>query len=860
MKEIWLLLEDLDCANCAAKIEHRVEKLPGVTEASVSFATKKLYAKIMGDADRIKNEIIALIHDLEPEVSIQEIGSHENTETMTDSSHSYMHGQKKPVDHPHAVCDCDASYVRCNHEHLHEHTHSHDVCHDHQHHEHHHDHCDCVHPDIKKEQILYNAIKLQVANLDCASCAQKVEDAIAKADHISAAALNFSTSILFVKTDNEEEGEHLVERLQKIAEAAEPGVVLSLYEGNNTGKANKILPFTQKKEFVRLGFALILFLIGELLTQNNEAYGFWVLLGALLFSGAPIILKALRNIMHGEIFDENFLMSLASIGAFVIGEWGEGCAVMIFYEIGELCQAYAVNRSRKNIADLMDIKAEYANLLVDGKEERIAPKDVHVNDVIIIRAGERVALDGVVIQGESALDTSALTGESLPRDVSVEDEILAGSVNLNGVIQVRVTKELQESTVSRILELVENAGSRKAPIEKFITKFARIYTPVVVALALLLLLVPMVVMPDAVFYDWLYRALTFLVVSCPCALVVSIPLALFAGIGGAGRRGILIKGGNYLEALSEVDTVVFDKTGTLTKGAFHVESIKAVNHDADALLELGAYGEAYSNHPIARSIMQAYDKEIDQSRISDYEELAGNGIRVRLDGELYYLGNHKLMQAQHISYERDTPLGTIVHIAKQDAYLGYIVINDEIKPTAAWAITSLKQEGVTQCVMLSGDRSEVAEAVGKSLGLDQVYGQLLPQDKVEKLEELLAKEKNGKLAFVGDGINDAPVLARADLGVAMGGIGSDAAIEAADIVLMKDDPKALAEAIRIAKKTKRILWQNIIFSLGVKIAVLILTVFAMSTMWMGVFADVGVTLLAVLNSMRALKAADKLKS
>lgn len=838
MKEIKLLLEGLDCANCAAKIEHKAGKIAGVEEVGVNFAAKKLYARVQGESEHVKQEIIALIHDLEPEVTIRELGGHEETVAQGTSAHNHVHSQET---HRH-------------HTHHHDSTHPH--AHDHNHRHHEHDHCACEHREVKKERILQNAVKLRVDNLDCAGCAQKVEDAILHADHINDAALNFSTSLLFVKTDTPEDSGHLLERLQRIVEKAEPGVVLSLCEADDGDETKKQNHLAQRKELMRLSFALLLFFIGEWLTQTETFYGFWVLLGALVFSGAPVILKALRNIMHGEVFDENFLMSLASIGAFAIGEWGEGCAVMIFYEIGELFQAYAVNRSRKNIAALMDIKAEYANLLMDGREEKIAPKDVHVNDIIVIRPGERVALDGVVIQGESALDTSALTGESLPRDVGVNDEILAGSVNLHGVIQVRVSKELQESTVSRILELVENAGSRKAPIEKFITKFARIYTPVVVGLAVLLLIIPMIVVPDAVFYDWLYRSLTFLVVSCPCALVVSIPLALFAGIGGAGRRGILIKGGNYLEALSEVDCVVFDKTGTLTKGSFHVESIKAVDGDTDALLELAAYGEAYSNHPIARSIVEAYHKEIDQSRISDYEELAGNGICVCVDAQRYYLGNHKLMQARHIDDETATPLGTIVHIATADRYLGYLVINDEIKENAASAIAALRREGVTQCVMLSGDLNEVAQAVGETLGLDQVYGQLLPQDKVEQLETLLAEKQEGKLAFVGDGINDAPVLARADLGVAMGGIGSDAAIEAADVVLMKDDPKALAEAIRIAKKTKRILWQNIIFSLGVKIAVLILTVFAMSTMWMGVFADVGVTLLAVLNSMRALKAAD----
>jgi len=831
MKELHFLLHDLDCANCAAKIEHKVAKLSGVKEVNVNFATRKMYVELNEEVtDTKKREIVSFIHALEPEVKVVEI--------KKDNHAGHDH---------HDVSENDAEH-ECHHHHEHKHESScHDACagHNHHEHEHHHEH----HHEAKAERILRNAMKLRVANLDCANCARKVEDAIKKADHIVDASLNFSTSLLFVKVDQEESLDHLQKRLQIIADQVEPGVVLTPYEDVQTDEQTSA--HGQRNEVIRLCIALLLFLAGEAISKDG--YGFWLLLGALLVSGGPVILNALRNILHGEVFDENFLMSLASVGAFAIGEWGEGTAVMIFYEIGELFQSYAVNRSRRNIADLMNIKADYANKLVDGVEVKVAPSEVHPGDIIVIRPGERVPLDGVITQGTSSLDTSALSGESLPRDVACKDEILAGSVNLSGYIQMEVTKELQESTVSRILELVENAGSKKAPMEKFITKFARVYTPSVVGLALLLLVIPMLVLKDAVFYDWLYRALTFLVVSCPCALVVSIPLGLFAGIGGASRKGILIKGGNYLEALCDIDTVVFDKTGTLTKGTFHVEDINAHDTDRDTLLELGAYGECYSNHPIANSIVQSYGKAIDKRRIRDFEELAGNGIKVKIDGQSYFLGNSKWMRAQNVAYAHDTPIGTIVHIAREKQYLGYIAINDEMKETSAAAISALKAEGVKQCVMLSGDRQEVAQAVAERLGLDQVYAQLLPQDKVAKVEELLAKKTKGKLAFVGDGINDAPVLARADIGVAMGKIGSDAAIEAADVVLMKDDPKALADAIRISKKTKRILWQNIVFSLGVKIAVLILTVFALSSMWMGVFADVGVTVLAIINSMRALK-------
>lgn len=828
MKELQFLLHELDCANCAAKIERKVEKLSGVKEANVSFATKKMFVEVEADKEmEIKQEIYALIHDLEPDVRVEEQKKERNTVSSTE-------------EHEHSYCCSQQPHNHKEQEHHHDHEH---------HHEHAHEHCTCGHDHEEKgERILADAFKFQVKHLDCANCAQKVEDAIAKAPNIADASLNFSTSLLFVNVKQEEDLAELQARLQKIADEIEPGVEIASKQDNTQQETSP----SQTKELIRLAIGLALFGLGVYFKATTA--GFWILLIALLISGGPVIYTALRNILRGEVFDENFLMSIATIGAFAIGSWEEGVAVMIFYEIGELFQSYAVNRSRKSISSLMNIRAEYANLLVDGKVIQVDPETVQVGDLLQIRPGERVPLDGILTQGESSLDTSALSGESLPRDVSVGDEILGGSVNLSGLIQIRVSKEFKESTVSRILELVENASSKKAPMEKFITKFARIYTPVVVSLALLLLLLPVLFVKDAQFHDWLYRALTFLVVSCPCALVVSIPLGLFAGIGGASKHGILIKGGNYLEALSDIDTVVFDKTGTLTKGSFQMEQAVAVNGDSHALLTIGAYGEYYSNHPIAQSIVAAYDAPIEESRISDFVEIAGNGVQVKIDGVLYFLGNTKLMQSHHIAYETQTAVGTIIHIAKEGEYLGYIVINDEIKETSKQAILNLKQAGVKQCIMLSGDRKEVVEAVGKSLSLDTVYGQLLPQQKVEKVEELLQRETNGKLAFVGDGINDAPVLARADIGVAMGGIGSDAAIEAADVVLMKDDPSALAKAISISKKTKRILWQNILFSLGIKIGVLILTVFGYSTMWMGVFADVGVTLLAVLNSMRALKA------
>ena len=686
-------------------------------------------------------------------------------------------------------------------------------------------------------------------NLDCANCANKIEAYVRKMDNIRDASMNFSQGVLFVELQDASRSEETIKAVMAVIPTLEDGVTVELEKSTEEEKPSRMFSF---QENARLYLGILLFAAAVVL--EAQSWSVWLFLAAYVMAGGKVVYIALRNILKGEVFDENFLMSVATIGALAIGSYEEAVAVMIFYEIGEMFQSYAVNRSRKSISSLMNIRADYANLWKDGKEIRVSPEAVGLHDLIVIKPGERVPLDGVIVEGTSSLDTSALTGESLPRDVGVQDEVLAGVVNLSGVLKVEVSKEYGESTVSRILELVENASSKKAPMEKFITRFAKVYTPTVVFLAIALLVLPMLFIPDAVFADWLYRALTFLVVSCPCALVISVPLGMFAGIGAASKSGILIKGGNYLEALKDIDTVVFDKTGTLTKGVFTVTQIHAIQRSADELLEMAAYAENYSTHPIALSIRKAYAKTIDTERLSRYEEVAGNGIHVQLDQHELLVGNYKLMQANGITYEENDALGTIVHIAVDGTYEGYIVIDDEIKETSKEAIASLKSSGVKKCVMLSGDRYKVGEHVASVLGLDEVHMQLLPADKVEKVEELLQQEsEHGKLAFVGDGINDAPVLARADIGVAMGGIGSDAAIEAADVVLMKDDPSALSTAIRIAGKTMQILWQNIVFSLGIKVVILILTAFGMANMWMGVFADVGVTLIAILNSMRALK-------
>lgn len=569
--------------------------------------------------------------------------------------------------------------------------------------------------------------------------------------------------------------------------------------------------------------------------------------------GWDVLWRAARNIAHGQVFDENFLMALATIGAFVLGEFPEAVEVMLFYQIGELFQSYAVGKSRQSITALMDIRPDYANIERDGALEQVDPDEVAVGDIIVIKAGEKIPLDGVIIEGSSSLDTAALTGESLPREVTAGDDVISGCINQSGLLRVRVSKEFGESTVSKILDLVENSSSKKARAENFITKFARYYTPVVVIGAVLLALLPPLLLGGS-WNTWIERALIFLVISCPCALVISIPLSFFGGIGGASKAGILVKGSNYLEALSETEIVVFDKTGTLTKGVFQVTAVHPDTLPESRLLELAALAESFSDHPISRSLRQAYGKPIDSSRVSDVEELSGHGVQARVDGLLICAGNGKLMDRTGVQWHDCHLTGTVVHIAVDGCYGGHIVISDTVKPDAAGAIAALKQMGIRQTVMLTGDARAVAEQTAGQLGLDSFHAGLLPADKVARVEELLEqKSAKGKLAFVGDGINDAPVLSRADIGIAMGGLGSDAAIEAADIVLMDDQPSKIASAMRISKKTLRIVKQNIVFSLGVKGLILLLGAVGLASMQAAIFADVGVMILAVLNASRALK-------
>ena len=608
-----------------------------------------------------------------------------------------------------------------------------------------------------------------------------------------------------------------------------------------------------KNRLWRIIIGAIFFIVAIVIDTNIEWLNIALYLISYIIVGGDIVKRAVRNIFKGKVFDENFLMSIATIGAMLIGEYPEGIAVMLFYQVGELFQSYAVDKSRRSIADAMDIRPDYANVKRGDEVIKVDPDEVQIGDIIVIKPGERVPLDGKVIEGNSMVDTSALTGESVPREVEVGHEILSGCINVNGVITAEVTKEYGESTVSKILDLVENASSKKSQSEQFITKFARYYTPIVVIIAVFLAIIPPLVIDGATFSDWIYRALTFLVVSCPCALVVSIPLSFFGGIGGASRKGILVKGSNYLEALAEAEIIVFDKTGTLTKGVFNVQEVHPEGVSKEELLELTAYAESYSNHPISNSLKQAYGKEIDNGRISDVEEVSGHGVFATVDGKKVSAGNIKLMKKLNIPCYEGEVVGTVVHVGIDDKYAGYIVIADEAKEDSARAIKELKEAKIKQTVMLTGDTKNVASKVAKQLGLDKVYSELLPGDKVEKVEELLAqKSAKGKLAFVGDGINDAPVLARADIGIAMGGLGSDAAIEAADIVIMTDEPSKIATAIKVSKKTLRIAHQNTVFSIGIKIIVLILSAFGIATMWAAIFADVGVTIIAVLNAFRAL--------
>ncbi len=609
-----------------------------------------------------------------------------------------------------------------------------------------------------------------------------------------------------------------------------------------------------KKRAIKIVIAFIIYIIAIAINFNNIWITDTLYIISYLIVGISILKKAIRNIFRGKVFDENFLMAIATLGAFGIGEFPEAVAVMLFYQIGELFQSYAVDKSRKSISSLMDIRPDYANVIRDSKEEKVDPDEIKIGEIIIVKPGEKIPLDGTVIEGKSMLDTKALTGESVPREIHEGEEVLSGSINQTGILKIEVTKVYGESTVSKILDLVENASSKKSKSENFITKFALVYTPAVVIIALILAIVPPLIIKGQLFTDWLYRALSFLVVSCPCALVISIPLSFFGGIGGASKIGILVKGSNYLEALSKTEIAVFDKTGTLTKGVFEVQKIETNVMSKEELIQIAAYAENYSNHPIAKSIKKAYNEIIDESRIKDIQEISGLGISATIDNKKVLVGNEKLMKQNSIEYKKCEDVGTILYVSIDDKYVGFILISDEIKEDSLKMVKKLKEIGVNKTVMLTGDKRNVGEDVAKKLQMDQVYTELLPDGKVEKVQKLLEeKSKKGKLVFVGDGINDSPVLAMSDIGIAMGGLGSDSAIEAADIVIMTDEPSKIADAINLSRKTMRIVKENIIFAIFVKVLVLILTAIGLSTMWEAVFADVGVSIIAIINALRMLR-------
>ncbi|GAA3655607.1 heavy metal translocating P-type ATPase [Asaccharospora irregularis] len=708
---------------------------------------------------------------------------------------------------------------------------------------------------IKKELILNG--------LNCAHCAQVINEKVSKLEGIEECNLNFINKKLTVNINESKNEEEIISTIINIIDSTEPGLDIKIIsdseddkEDHDHGHDHSHNHDVSKKDLIKLIIGSIVYIFGiyQIFTGIESKFADLLFIVAYIVVGGEVLTKAVKNIFRGQVFDENFLMTIATIGALAIGELPEAVGVMLFYQIGEFLQGVAVGKSRKSISELMDIRPDYANLKTGSEISVVSPKEVSIGEVIVIKPGEKVPLDGIVVEGNSMLDTSALTGESVLKEISVGDEVLSGFINKNALLSVKVTKGFGESTVSKILELVENANNKKSKTENFITKFSKYYTPVVVIAALLIAVVPPIVIPGALFSDWLYRGLIFLVVSCPCALVLSIPLSFFSGIGFASKNGVLIKGSNYLEALRDVDTVVFDKTGTLTKGVFGVTKVNPVGISEEQLIEYAAIAEVNSNHPIAQSIIKHYNKKIDLDKIEKYEEIAAHGIKVLYNGDFILAGNEKLMKQENVLFDRAEEIGTVIYISVNKTYRGHIVISDEIKPDSKEAIKSLRSIGIKKVVMLTGDNEKVANNVAKELGIDKVYSNLLPNEKVDKIEELYkGRTEKEKIAFVGDGINDAPVLARVDVGIAMGGLGSDAAIEAADVVLMTDEPKMISKTMDIANKVNKIVWQNISFALGVKIIVMILGAGGVATMWEAIFADVGVALIAVLNSMRVMR-------
>ena len=713
---------------------------------------------------------------------------------------------------------------------------------------------------LKNENKNNKKVEITLGGLNCAHCSEEIGNKVSKLDNVLQSNLNFISKKLTFEVAKNVDEKVVTEEIIKIINATEPGLDIKVnfsdINKENKKEAVEEVETSNKSDLIKLIIGSIMYIFGIFQTATGFESKFVnvVFLIVYLIVGSDVLLKALKNASKGRIFDENFLMSIATIGAVIIGEVPEAVGVMLFYKIGEYLQGIAVGKSRKSITSLMQIRSDSANLKVGSEIKVVSPEDVSIGDIIVIKPGEKIPLDGVVVDGFSMVDTSALTGESVLRELGVGEAALSGFINKNALLTIEVTKEFGESTVSKILDLVENASSKKSKTENFISKFAKYYTPFVLFSAMVIAFIPPLLVPNAEFLDWFYRGLVFLVVSCPCALVLSIPLSFFSGIGNSSKQGILIKGSNYLEALKNIDTVVFDKTGTLTKGVFKVTNISPVGISEKELIEYAAYAEANSNHPIAKSILSYYKEKIDLEKINDFEEIAAHGIKIKYKGLNILAGNDKLMKKENIFYLPTEDVGTIVYIAVNGIYKGYIVISDEVKEDSKEAIKNLKINGVKEVVMLTGDNEKVANKIASELGIDKVYSNLLPNEKVDRLEEIFKnKSEKEKVAFVGDGINDAPVLARADVGIAMGALGSDAAIEAADVVLMTDEPSKIAKSIEIARKTNKIVWQNIVFALSVKLVVLLLSAGGVATMWEAIFADVGVALIAVLNAMRVMK-------
>ena len=859
MERIFLL-KGLDCPNCSAKIEKEVGDLENVNSSSVNLMKQTLTIQTETFDNSIVEQIETIVHSHEPDVEVSEKKESYTTKTyllkgldcpncsakiekevgdLEDVSSSVVNLMKQTL-----TISVKTSASGKIQDEVATIVHSHE-------------------PDVKvsEQTDSYVTKKYLLKGLDCPNCSAKIEKEVGELEGVALSEVNLMKQTLTVSMDHNKAAS-MLDMVTTIVHSHEPDVEVSEQKADTSVAPDKkektpVYSDDDKKLTIRLISGAVIYAVGMGLTLFGHVslpVELGVLIVAYIILGWDVVWQAVKNITRGQIFDEHFLMSLSTIGAFAIGEYPEAVAVMLFYQVGEFFQSLAVKRSRKSISDLMDIRPDSATVRRNGELVVVAPETVSIGELIVVKPGEKIPLDGIVTEGESMLDTRALTGESVPRSIRKGEEALSGCVNQSGVLTIKVTKSFGESTGTKIIDLVENASSRKAPTENFITTFARYYTPIVVGMAAILAIIPPVILGGG-WSEWLRRGFVFLIVSCPCALVISIPLTFFGGIGAASKRGVLVKGSNYLEALNKVSIVVFDKTGTLTKGVFKVVDITVdFGFTKEQVLEYAAQAESYSNHPIAKSIQEAFGKTIDQSVLSGYEEISGHGIRVLIGGKRVLAGNSKLMDSEKVSYAACQSAGTKVYIAVDGRYAGCIVIADEVKDDSQNAIASLKKIGVEKTVMLTGDDEKIGKAVAEQLGLDEYYAQLLPDQKVEKLEYLdQHKTKGSKLAFVGDGINDAPVLARADVGIAMGGLGSDAAIEAADVVLMTDEPSKLVDAIDVAKATKRIVMQNIIIALGIKSVFLILGALGIAGMWEAVFGDVGVTIIAVLNAMRILK-------